>query len=251
MRTRHVLLTTFLICAISFFFPWSGYAGWVLYDDFNSGVIDPSKWAITNKPNVATVSVENGAAKFVFNTNYPNTSFFMNMIQDTGKIMGIRAKVKIDTQMVGVRARFAANVAQDQAGNPLFNQINIRSYYFTNGQISQKVWYDLTALDKVDLVTSAYDIIYGEFYSPLGGTYAAPIDFTGHWVTMEMQFNQNKFSYGLPDLQYYINNIKPPDTLLKLTDQSLIFRGIGVRGTNEAPTGQTCIIYFDDVYVLK
>ena len=48
---------------------------WILYDDFSSGSIDPAKWSIDDSS--ATITIENGEAKFVHQAGNPNDSSFV------------------------------------------------------------------------------------------------------------------------------------------------------------------------------
>ena len=85
--------------------------GWRLYDNFNSGGIDPAKWSIDQSS--AIITVENGMAKFVHQSGHPNDSSWLIPIIKTNKIKGIMATVIFqgcDSPNQDVKGRIAANI---------------------------------------------------------------------------------------------------------------------------------------------
>ena len=244
-----------VIFAMFLFFPLSAFAGWVLYDDFSSGQIDITKWEVAGQ-DAATVSVEDGAAKFVLDTDIKNKSSWLKIKQSPEKVKGIRVKVKFESRVVGVRGRIAGYVGTDPNGDHVWTQIALQQS--TNDPLTgnQFAWYGMSTIDPENNYIDVKSYLYGEFPRPLAGTYPAPIDLTGEWVTLEISFNPAKFTYGLPDpdLNWYLKNYKPLTKVKKYgkdTDPDFLFKGIGVRANSGAPDGQQCVIYFDDVYVLR
>ena len=249
MRTKHMAKAFFVICAFLVWFPLSGFAEWKPYDNFDSGVIDPTKWIKVEGPLRDPISVENGAAKFVINTcSYD--SGWLKILKSPEKVKGIRAKVKISSQIPGVRVRIGGYIAEDASGNPVFTQIQLRTYQASPSSFYQVVYFSSSVFDKANTNISIFDIFYGEFQKPLAGTWAAPVDLTDEWVTMEIRFDKEELNYGLPDEKNYIKNYVITEKFNKLTNEEFIFKGIGVRSTTAAPKDDTCIVYFDDVYVL-
>lgn len=236
-------------------FPINSFGGWVLYDDFNSGAIDVTKWSENNAPLSEPISVEDGAAKFILDTDNKNVSGWLGILQSPEKVKGIRAKVKFASNVVGVRARMAGYVGTTQDGDPVWNQICMQQGLL-NAKYNVYVWYASGALLNSNRNNTIMDYLYGEFPRPLAGTYSDPTDLTGEWVTLEILFNPAKFTYGLPDPQYnwYLKKYKPLfkiNKFPKVPNAEDTFKGIGVRASNAAPDGQECIIYFDDVWVLR
>jgi hypothetical protein len=233
----------------------SSFAGWKLYDDFSSGSIDTQKWNVISNPLSEPISVENGAAKFVFDTDNKNTSSWLSFPQSPEKIKGVRVKVMFASAVVGVRARIGGYSGTDPLGNLVWNQIDLVQSTSDGINYSQYAWYGISTSDPIsnDEVKS---YLYGEFPKPLAGTYVAPVDLTNEWITIEIQFNPKKFSCGLPDpdMNWYLKKYKPLIKITKIdknSDPDLFFKGIGVRANNSAPDGEECTVYFDDVYVLQ
>jgi hypothetical protein len=242
-----VLILALLIC-----FPMSGFAGWRLYDDFSSGSIDNQKWGSDSSSLSEPISVENGAAKFVLDTDVKNDSAWLNILESPEKIKGIRAKVKFASRVVGVRGRIGGYLGTDPIDDLVWTQIALQQKTSDDINYRQYVWYSISTLDPADF-SDIKSYLYGEFPSPLGGTYVAPIDLTDEWITIEIQFNPKKFSCGLPDpdMNWYLKT-KPLIKILKVDKKGnpdLFFKGIGVRANNSAPDGEECIVYFDDVYI--
>ena len=65
MKKTHFRLIFIIVFTISVILPLKGFAGssCVLYDNFNSGSINPDLWDVDDSS--ATITVENGRAKFV------------------------------------------------------------------------------------------------------------------------------------------------------------------------------------------
>ena len=116
----------FLLAAPSVTFAQS--TGWVLYDNFNSGKIDPTKWDIDNSS--AAISVENGLLKFVHDANKPNDSSWLIFKKSPAKIKAVKAKVKIRNDAPGnLRARIGGYLGKTEDNYPVWLSITLRNDY--------------------------------------------------------------------------------------------------------------------------
>ena len=205
-------------------------AGWVLYDDFNSGTtIDTQKWSIDNSS--ATISIESGEAKFVHNSGFPNDSSWLQIIDNPQNIIGIRTKIRVASCTGDVWGRAGGWVGKI-GENPLWSAIRADS---DEGYIS---FY-------VDLNTPSpnYDLIYSLFWMAFHANWDNPFDITGKTFTLEWMFTPNDIT-GKTD-SYGEIVFKYPERVLPYEDS---FKGIGTRSS--AGNGP-CTIYFDDVYVYR
>ena len=84
-------------------FASSAAANWQLYDDFNSGSIDTQKWSVDDTS--ATISIENGEAKFIHNSGHPNDASWLEFNDNPQNIIGIRFKIRVQSCTGDVRGR--------------------------------------------------------------------------------------------------------------------------------------------------
>jgi hypothetical protein len=219
------LVSGVLFASILFVFTTSSLAGWELYDDFSSEAIDTQKWNVDNSS--ADISAENGQAKFVHQSGHPNDSGYLLFNQDPGNIIGIKAKIFIDTCSGDVRARIAGyggKVGENHIWSGLQLQPGDQRIYTNSGLEGPSPDY-----------TWVEDLHYAHFQNP--------ITVTGVSFDLTMEFSSDKITYevdGLGKIAYkYATSIAAPDDL---------FRAIGTRSSNgDGP----CTVYFDDVYVLR
>jgi hypothetical protein len=220
------------IISISLIFSLSSTvnAGWVLYDDFNSGTtIDTQKWSIDDSS--ATISIESGEAKFVHNSGYPNDSSWLGIIDNPQNIIGIRTKIRVQLCNGDVRGRAGGWVGKI-GENYLWSTIRIRSD-------ERRVSFF------VDLNTpSPYDYLYTLFYGAFHYNWDNPLDiiigktFILEWMFTPEGVTGKTDSYGEMIFKY-------PERVSPNEDS---FKGIGTRSSaGDGP----CIIYFDDVYVYR
>ena len=205
--------------------PISVNAGWVLYDDFNSGIIDPQKWS--EDKSSADITVVNGRAQFVHKINFPNVSNYLVILQDPSNIFGIKAKVSIASCTGDVRTRIAANTG-DVGANHVWAALQL--------QPGQDRIYTSAGLEgPPSTYTWINDLHYAQFQ--------IPITVTGTTFDLTMEFSNDKITYevdGLGKIAYkYAAPIDP---------RTNTFRAMGTRSTNgDGP----CTVYFDDVYVFR
>jgi hypothetical protein len=105
---------------------------------------------------------------------------------------------------------------------------------------SPRIYGNLTVMGPAPNLTYGYNLFYGEFMRPL--------EIIGDTFTITMTFSHNKVTYEVDDLGEI--EYKLPEDFDPLTegDDVYYFKGIGTRSTNgDGP----CVVYFDDVYILK
>lgn len=201
------------------------WADWQLYDDFNSGSIDPQKWEVDDSN--ATITVENGRAKFVHQSGYANDSSWLSFIKNPKSITGIKAKVTVESCSGDVRVRLASFIGK--IGD---------DYVYTEHVIRANRNYISSALP---LVGPAPDYQYK--YDYFWGYFKNPLVYIGLPFTMSMVVHRDHAEYeveGQGGIEFSF-----PVTLSPTDDH---FKGIGTRSNSGVGT---CTAYFDDVYILR
>ncbi len=244
-RTLAIMTAVLFVC-----FPLASFAEWVLYDNFNSGEINPNKWTQDISGLTGPIVVENGAAKFIQDKGIINDSSWLLFKKSPEKIKAIRARVKIASNETNVLCRIGGYMGEDDDGNPLWNQIRLRTYQNEADEYYQAVEFAATFLDANDTNVTLQDLVTGGFKKPLSGTYEAPDDLTGEWITLEIHFNRQALTYGVLKYNGWITSPISSEEVKKITNPDLFFKGIGVRAVNTAEAGETCTVYFDNVWVL-
>ena len=219
---------TLLVCftvGIVFAFSTYSYAGWELYDDFNSGQIVPEKWVFDDSS--ASITVENGRVKFVHQEGHPNDSSWLKIIQNPQTVMGIKAEITVASCEGDVRARvsgYSGKIGKNRIWSSIqlkANKQRIYSYASLEGPSPDYTW-------------------FGDLF---WANYKDPIVVLGTPFILTMMFENDKISYevdGLGKMTYrYSTPISPTDRF---------FRAIGTKSTNgDGP----CTVYIDDVYVFR
>jgi hypothetical protein len=228
MKKFHFGPTLVIVLTISVILPLNGFAGseWVLYDNFNSGSINPDLWDVDESS--ATITVENGRAKFVHDVSIPNDSSWLIFNKDPEKIEEIKAKVWVVQDPGGdPRARIAGWLGEDEEGNLIWNYIQVRPE-------SERVDCGAVALgDPPD-----FEFVYDLFFALFKG----PIEILNERFKLTLEFDRSELDYEESDLGEIEHDL---EDRLEPTDE--VFKGIGTRNTVSA-TGEF-IVYFDDVYV--
>lgn len=199
-------------------------AGWVLYDNFNSGVLNTSLWKVSGDP-LTPVTIENGMAKFVLQSGQSNV--WLLIAKSPERVRGIRAKVMIKGCTGDGRARLGGWIGKIDADEYVFNQIAFQP----NGD--WKFWGVMTKIDQ-----------YGQpsYYDMGRVNFAKPQQMIGDMFLLETVFyypNAANYSvYGAGYGSYISSESASYSDINNL--------GIGVRSF----AGDSCTAYFDDVYVL-
>jgi hypothetical protein len=201
------------------------YAGWELYDNFDSGFIDPTRWDIDDSS--ATITIEGGKAKFEHQPGFPEDSSWLIFKISPETIKAVRVTVMVESYTGDVIARIGGRICK--VGNDyVFNQIAVKA---DGDRIFGKLY-----VNEWGTSDWLYDLYLGRFKYPL--------DIIGNPFTIATTFfNPRNVIYFVGGLGRNTVNvfedIGPTDNY---------FKGIGTRSKNgDGP----CVVYFDDVYVLK
>lgn len=221
-----VIATTLVLTA-------EGYAKgpeWILYDNFNFSVIDNNLWTIDSSS--AYIFIEGGRAKFVHKPGYPNDSASLGIKVNPETVKGIKAKVTVESCTGDVRVRIGGFIGKLE-GKHVYDQIGLE------GSISiPRVFGVLSMVWDPPNFPNYLDLFYGQFVRPL--------DILGNTFDLTMTFSENKVTYEVDDLGEIEHKL--PEDLSPLTLGDNYFKGIGTRSTNgDGP----CVVYFDDVYILR
>ena len=163
MRRPLAIITVVLFVC----FPLTSFAEWVLYDNFNLGEINVKKWDQDISGLTGPIVVENGAAKFIQDKSIINDSSWLIFKKSPEKIKAIRARVKIASNQTNVLCRIAGYMGEDEDGNPLWNQIRLRTYQNVAGDYYQGVDFAATFLDANDTNATLQDLATGGFINCL------------------------------------------------------------------------------------
>ncbi len=220
---RFLGLPFLVVLALS---PATAMAGWVLYDDFSSGAVDPARWQI--KTTGGTISVVNGKAKLTLTNPGPRNAY-MYFTDDVQSIKGVKLKVKIVKASGDLRARIGGYAAMTPQGHPVWQGIQL------NPQIST-----------ISSGVSVDDVSDGSWlYDLFRTTFKNPAVLIGKWLTISSQYpNSNKYIFSATG-QGTCTFVLSKGTLV---DGSIMDLHIGLRSMDGTGTG---IVYFDSVYVLK
>ena len=250
MKPRWILLALVFLGVIIVNSVYAQTYAWKKYDDFNSGVIDPNKWDIDNSS--ATISIENGRAKFVHNPGLPGDNAFLTIKKGVTNVWGIKATIQFESctapapDYTDVRARVGANIGVDAVTptNRIWASLGIEPYYANKtyprlyGFID--VWDTIPSPDEL-----IADLFYAYFPREIGevpdDVIGIPFTITEEWTAKSVKFtvaNKGKTTYNY-DKTYKVQAITDADrTLVAIGTES--DSGLG-----------TCTVYFDDVYVLR
>ncbi|NIO20043.1 MAG: hypothetical protein GTN76_04695 [Candidatus Aenigmarchaeota archaeon] len=196
------------------------YAGWELYDNFNSGAIDPTRWAIDDSS--ATITPIFGAVRFEHQPGFPEDSSWLRFNQSPETIKAVLVTAMVQSCTGDVRGRIAGYIGK-LGDKYLWNEIGAR------GGEERIATY-------VSVVDDPRLLYWGHF--------GDPVDLIGDIFTMGTTFfNPQNVIYYVGDLG--MHTIEIFETLSPTDDH---FKGIGTRSTNgDGP----CVVYFDNVYVLR
>ena len=206
-----------------------GYAGsleWRKYDNFNSGVIDPDRWDIDSSS--ADISIVDGRAKFEHRAGvqFADDSSWLEIKKGRRRIQGIRATVTVESCMGDVRGRiavFSGKVGDDY----IWDQLGLQGGL------------DRIFGSRVILEAGTFDVVY----RPFRGRFEEPLAILGNTFIITMVFSQKKVTYAVNGLGKFTYKI--PGKVSKTDNYQ---KGIGTYSENgDGP----CVVYFDDVYVLK
>jgi len=209
--------------------PGTSFAAWVLYDNFNSGTINPAKWNIDNSS--ATITVENGRVKFNHRTGTDGDSSWL-YIKNPGSVKGVRVDMLIMSfQGQDPRARIGSIPGYANNGNlRLWQSCEARPgrRYLSGGvSVNDADWNWLR-----DLVWHLQK---------------QPIQLIGKQQTISATTNLSAKTFSFVVKGNGTNIFQSHENLSAYTNSNP-FWGIGTR-TSEA--AGSIVVYFDNVYVLR
>jgi len=209
------------------FFSSSAFAGWVLYDNFNSGRIDPALWDIDDSS--ADISVVGRKVKFMHKLGHPGDSAWL-YLKDPRGVKGIRATVRITKSKGNCRARVGAEA----------------------GKIGKRRFWQATEIRPNDKWING---MLGAEVKRGGQWIWKGTSFWGHFGD-NMKVVKKTFKIGidffdLNNIHFYANRFgemafDPKIRLRPITKRKDMFLGIGTRSNDDAGS---MTVTFDNVYV--
>ena len=244
---KKTLISLFVIGIITLFTSGT-YAEWKLYDDFENytdiqDMIDSGKWNISEDDQaIANFSIEGGRLKIEHLAGNSDDNAWAQIIKNPHKWRGIKVTIEVDSWSEDARARIGAEVGtlRENSDYLVWEVMRVGNRWSESRQdYVQSVSGYATVLDIVNNYQSQYDI----FYTNLGWNKQTIVGVPHKLVA---KFNPNSIKF----------KVKEPDNLGEVTyefteeidELEEPFLGIGTRTTTE---DATCVVYFDDVYVLK
>jgi len=226
-----------------------GSGRWKVYDDFNSGSIDLTKWSVDDSS--AMITVENGMVKFVHQAGHPGDSSYLSIIQNPHKITGIKTTVIFDSciaPLQDVRARLASYMGtiQNDPDTLLWSGFTIEPFYRKNNY--PRLYGGIALLDISNNYAWLGDLFFGYYYindSTLlpTGVMGVPYTLIMEWTIKDVKYTLQREVEGLGVINYTWDQSL---VLEKIPDLESAFVGIGTR-SNLGLGG--CTIYFDNVYI--
>jgi len=206
-----------------------GYAGsleWRKYDNFNSGVINLDRWDIDDSS--AIISIVDGRARFehLAGGQYADDSSWLKIKKGRRRIKGIRTTVEVESCTGEVRGRIAV---------------------FSGKVGDDYIWDQLGLQGGLDRIFGARSILeagtYALVYGPFWGRFEEPLAILENPFIITMVFSPRKVTYAVNGLGKFTYKIRG-----KVSQTDDYQKGIGTySGNGDGP----CVVYFDDVYVLK
>ncbi len=224
-------------------FATGAFAGWKLYDNFDSyvNIADlkaSGKWSISDDDEaIANFSIDNGRLKIEHIAGNSNDSAWVKLINKVKKIKGIRATMEVESWDGNVSARIGADVGllSENADDLVWLQMQLRRLPAS--------FYRETVRGEVSIlsVPTDYATLYSWFYTELG---AGINPVAGLPYTLETKWSKKKVYFGVDDPED-VGSVKYK--FIEAIDQIEVpFRGIGTRSSDNYGT---CVVYIDDVYV--
>jgi hypothetical protein len=241
---KNALIFMFVV-TFTTLFTTGAFAGWKLYDDFDNYVgiaalKASGKWSISEQDEaIANFSIDNGRLKIEHIEGNPNDSAWAELIDKVKKIKGIRATIEVESWDGNVSARIGADVGvlSENPDNLVWLQMQLRRLPAS--------FYRETVRGEVSIlsVPTDYATLYSWFYTELGAGINPVADLP---YTLETKWGKKKVFFGVDDPED-MGNVKYKfiETIDQIDEP---FRGIGTRSSDKYGT---CVVYIDDVYVLK
>ena len=247
---KKTLISLFVIGIITLFTA-GVYAEWKLYDDFdNYANIEEMKaspkWNISAEDEaIANFSIEGGRLKIEHLAGNSDDNAWAQIIKNPHKWRGIKVTIEVDSWSEDARARIGAEVGtlRENSDYLVWEVMRVGNRWSESRQdYVQSVSGYVTVLDIVNNYEPQYDI----FYTNLGWNKQAIVRVPYKLVA---KFNPNsikfkvKEPYNLGEVTYEFT-----EKIEKIDEIEDLFLAIGTRTATE---DATCVVYFDDVYVLR
>ncbi|MFZ7111156.1 MAG: hypothetical protein ACOWYE_05690 [Desulfatiglandales bacterium] len=201
---------------------------WILYDDFESGEIDETKWS--TDASSADITIENGQAKFAYKGPSDDSSWLV-VSQCPDDVIGIRTKVTITSWHTQEDFRARIGMRPGYIGD---------NYYWLALDLRPIFRNIAGGLGIARTSDNAYvsDMSWCQFETPtdvIGQTYTISIYYFDGKITLEVA-GQGKQVFDMPE------------EFASLSDS---FKAIGIRGSNIEYGPAHFTAYFDDVYIMR
>lgn len=228
MKKVGLMLSMVLVLALGLGPAWA--EDWTLYDNFESGSIDPALWTVTTEN--GTVEIENGQLKVTHPAGISAVLNGLNFARDPEKILAVKFTVTMASVTNDLRARLHGWVGQVE-GRPIKGAIQSRPNPNRN---YHHVWLG----EFSDPETWVIDLFWAYFRSP--------VQIIGQAYTQSMRFDPEDIRWsidGLGEIQYNDTTGGKVESLTDLTYTQDKFLGTRSYGTDSEG-----VVYFDDVYVI-
>jgi len=200
-----------------------------MYDDFDSGTINPSLWYIDAVS--GTISIESGELKIVLNSGFPDVGCNLVMMNSPETIKAIFAEIRIVSytgdaiaDIWGFQGKIQNNFVVNQQGLLPQQQIIVG--------VLMELDQTKSFLKNICSGALGYEAL-------VGNTHTIGTTFAGFKATPQEGFWYAQ-NYGM-DTFFSLENITPPTP-------DIGFKGIGAVSPSG---GGTCVAYFDNIRVLR
>jgi hypothetical protein len=250
MKTRWVLLVSVFLGVMIVNSVYAQTYVWKKYDDFNSGVIDLNKWEIDNTS--ATISIENGKAKFVHTPGLPGNNSWLKIKKQITNVWGIKATIQFESctapapDYTDVKARVGAMIGMEalDPANRLWASLGIEPYY--QNDTSPRLYGFIDVFHLIPSPDSLITYLFETYFPRETG--AVPGDVIGIPLTITQQWTAKSVKFIVKDKGKATYNYDKTYKVKPITDADRTLVAIGT----ESDSGLgTCTVYFDDVYVLR
>jgi hypothetical protein len=250
VKTRWVLLVSVFLGVMIVNSVYAQTYVWKKYDDFNSGVIDLNKWEIDNTS--ATISIENGKAKFVHTPGLPGNNSWLKIKKQITNVWGIKATIQFESctapapDYTDVKARVGAMIGMEalDPANRLWASFGIEPYY--QNDTSPRLYGFIDVFHLIPSPDSLITYLFETYFPRESG--AVPGDVIGIPLTITQQWTAKSVKFIVKDKGKATYNYDKTYKVKPITDADRTLVAIGT----ESDSGLgTCTVYFDNVYVLR
>jgi len=235
---KKTLISLFVIGIITLFTA-GAYAEWVLYDNFDSEEINLNKWDIDDSS--ADIFIEDGRLKIEHSAGNPNDSAWAKIIKNPHKWRGIKATMEVESWEGEARAGIGIDIGT-LPENPdylVWYEMRLRNVWTESLQDYVPAVSGYASV----LDTNNFEWQYDIFYTNLGYNKQAIV---GEPHKLIAKFNTNSIKFkvkepvNLGQVMYEFTG-----KIDKIEDAWLAI------GTKTATEDAYCVVYVDDVYVLR